>query len=241
MSWAPPTQDEGSNKVSLATSFKASDAPPPWLAPNHGAAAYAPAASSEPSSGSSGPVGNMDGQGGGDVDGDIPRMIMYTRIINLVLSMSMLLVSSLTLVTSDDATSGVLGCYVVVFSCLLCCYETHLKQISKVIALNFGFLYNAKSRVCFMFFVGSILFSFKFFAQLIGCLMFANAFFNIYVIMKYPGFEDAQRQSAQSEIQELLAANPAFAQKALALGLAGWGGASSSSTDVESTHSSNKI
>ena len=81
-------------------------------------------------------------------------MILYSRVINLVLSVCMIVASLLSLLTTDNATTGVLACYVVVFSCLLCCFETHLKQISKVIALNFGFLYSAKSRSVFMIFVG---------------------------------------------------------------------------------------
>ena len=86
----------------------------------------------------------------------VPRYLLYTRIINLILSVCMILVSVLALLTTQTATTGVLACYVVVFSCLLCCFETHLKQISKIIALNFGFMYNAKSRSVFMLFIGKI-------------------------------------------------------------------------------------
>ena len=84
----------------------------------------------------------------------VPRMILYTRIINLVLSVCMIVVSLLSLLTTQSATTGVLACYLVVFACLLCCFETHLKQVSKVIALNFGFMYSARARSVFMLFVG---------------------------------------------------------------------------------------
>jgi hypothetical protein len=131
----------------------------------------------------------------------------------------MMIASFLSLLTTTDATMGVLGCYVVVFSCLLCCYETHLKQVSKMIAMNFGFLYSAKSRCIFMMFVGTIMFSLSLFGKLIGLAMLANAGFNVFVIIKYPEFEDAQRSDAQSEIQDFLVANPVYANKAMALGL----------------------
>ena len=88
------------------------------------------------------------------INSAIPRMILYTRVTNLVLSVCMILASLLSLLTTESATTGVLACYVVVFSCLLCCFETHLKQIAKIIALNFGFMYSAKSRCAFMIFVG---------------------------------------------------------------------------------------
>jgi hypothetical protein len=67
----------------------------------------------------------------------------------------MILVSLLSLLTTQTATTGVLACYVTIFSCLLCCFETHLKQISKLIAVNFGFMYSAKSRSVFMLFIGA--------------------------------------------------------------------------------------
>lgn len=156
-------------------------------------------------------------------------MILYTRVINLFLSICMIIVSCLSLLTTQTATTGVLACYVVVFSCLLCCFETHLKQVSKIIALNFGFMYSAKSRSVFMIFlgtlsyfllisvnsilVGTILFSFSLFGKLIGIFMLVNAGFNIYILFKYPQFDEAQRSDAQSEIKDYLAANPAFAQK----------------------------
>jgi hypothetical protein len=163
------------------------------------------------------------GAGGGipgQVDPEVPKMILYTRVINLVLSICMMTASILSLLTTTTMTTGVLGCYVVVFSCLLCCYETHLKQVSKMIALNFGFLYSAKSRSVFMLFIGTIMFSFSLFGKLIGILMLANAGFNVYVLVKYPDFEDAQRSDAQAEIQDFLASNPAYARRAMSFGFA---------------------
>ena len=131
----------------------------------------------------------------------------------------MILTSFLSLLTTSDATTGVLACYVVVFSCLLCCFETHLKQISKIIATNFGFMYSARSRCLFMIFVGTILFSFSLFGKIIGLAMLINAGFNFYAILIYPGYEDAQRRDAQAEIQEFFASNPAYTKSALTLGM----------------------
>jgi predicted membrane protein len=131
----------------------------------------------------------------------------------------MIISSVLTLMTTTEATTGVLACYVVVLSCLLCCYETHLKQVSKLIALNFGFLYSAKSRSLFMLFVGTILFSFSLFGKIIGAAMLINAGFNMYVVIKHPQYEDVQRRDAQSEIEEFLQSNPALARNAVAIGV----------------------
>lgn len=141
-------------------------------------------------------------------------MIFYSRVINLLLSVCMIVVSLLSLLTTDNATTGVLACYVVVFSCLICCFETHMKLISKMIALNFGFMYSAKSRSAFMIFVGTILFSFSLFGKIVGCLMLANAAFNIFVLIKFKGYEEAQKIAAQADIQDFLASHsPAFASQ----------------------------
>lgn len=126
--------------------------PPPWLQDPNAQASAGGAPATNP----------IEGQPT-IIDPMIPRMILYTRLINLALSILMILTSLLAMLTTQSATTGVLACYVIVFSCLLCCFETHLKQVSKFIAMNFGFMYSAKSRSFFMLFVGkfSILFLFS--------------------------------------------------------------------------------
>ena len=150
--------------------------------------------------------------GSGSDAGEIPRIIFYTRMLNLILGIAMIVVSLLSLLTTDNMTTGVLACYVVAFACLLCCFESGLQVVLRVIALNFGFMYSAKARSVFMLFVGSILFSFSLFGKIVGFAMLANAGFNIYAIVKYPGFEEAQRDRSTSEIKDYLADNPAFAK-----------------------------
>ena len=62
---------------------------------------------------------------------------------------------------------------------------------------------------------GTILFSFSLFGKIVGCAMLANAFFNIFILFKYPQYEDAQRNDAQSEIRDYLSSHPAFARQAV--------------------------
>eukprot|EP01033_Poteriospumella_lacustris_P017140 gene17138-12262_t len=181
--------------------------PPPWLQEGSAASPAQPAAAVN---GAPATVTDASGQ---TIDAAIPRMILYTRLINLVLSILMILTSLLAMLTTQSATTGVLACYVIVFSCLLCCFETHLKQVSKFIALNFGFMYSAKSRSFFMLFVGTILFSFSLFGKVIGLCMIGNALFNVFILFRYPQYEDAQRNNAEAEIKDFLAANPAFSQR----------------------------
>lgn len=123
--------------------------PPFWLQePANGSRGGAQAASTATATAGEQPAAE------GEVNPAVPRIILYTRIANLLLSICMMITSLLAVLTTQSATVGVLACYVVVFSCLLCCFETHLKQVSKIIALNFGFMYSAKSRAMFMAFIG---------------------------------------------------------------------------------------
>ena len=50
--------------------------------------------------------------------------------------------------------------------------------------------------------------------------MLANACFNGFLLCMYPGFDEMQRKDAQAEIQDYLAANPAFAAQAVTMGVA---------------------
>lgn len=92
-------------------------------------------------------------------------------------------------------------------------------------------MYSAKSRSIFMMFVGknpsrplngilklflylgTILFSFSLFGKIIGLCMIINALFNIFILFRYPQYEDAQRNNAESEIKDFLSSNPAFSQR----------------------------
>jgi hypothetical protein len=81
-----------------------------------------------------------------------------------------------------------------------------------MIALNFGFMYSARARSLFMVFIGTILFSFSLFGKIIGLAMLGNAALNMYILCKYPDYEEYQRNDAQSDIKDFLAKNPAFAK-----------------------------
>lgn len=49
--------------------------------------------------------------------------------------------------------------------------------------------------------------------------MIANACFNIFIIVKYPEFDEIQRTDAQQDIKDYLVANPAFSQQFISLGV----------------------
>ena len=88
------------------------------------------------------------------------------------------------------------------------------------IGLKFSFISHMRLYCnLFCMTVGTIMFSFSLFGKIIGLLMLGNAGFNIYILFRYPEFEDAQRLDAQSEISDYLSANPAFAKSVASLGM----------------------
>jgi len=173
-----------------------------------------------PPGGGYAPPGQMGGQGSETpVDPRVPQIVRNTRIANMLLAVGMGVAAVLSL-ASSDLTEGVIACYILVFSCLICCYETHLKQVQKTIANNFGFLFNAKGRAVFLTMVGCLLFSIGgIFGTVMGALMLANVAFNVYAIVKFPEFDDYQRKSAQAEIKEYLDSHPELSRKAMSAGV----------------------
>ncbi|CAM9099059.1 unnamed protein product [Chrysoparadoxa australica] len=124
----------------------------------------------------------------------------------------------MSLITFQGISQAVLACYLLAFSCILCCFETHLKFIAKLIAANFGFLYNAKGRAIFLLFIGLLCLSFRTPLGYISAAgMIANAGFNFYAIYKYPEFEQRQhRRDLEDDAKDMLKAN----QGAIASGAA---------------------
>jgi uncharacterized membrane protein YgaE (UPF0421/DUF939 family) len=142
---------------------------------------------------------------------------MYTRIANRILSVGMGAAAGLNL-SSTDVSTAVIACYVMAFSCLICCYETHLKQVHMTIAVNFGFLYNAKGRIVFLAFVGMLLFNLGLIGIIVGSAMVANLAAHVYILFRYPEFEEYQRKDAQAEIKEYLDNHPELGEQAVRAG-----------------------
>ena len=100
-----------------------------------------------------------------------------------------------SLLSLSGGFAGIVVCgYVFSFSCLLCCFETHLKAISRVIGENFGFMYNVRGRVAFLILVAFLCFGLGLLGLIAGLAMFAVAGFNAYAIYKNPGYEEKTRE-----------------------------------------------
>ena len=187
----------------------------------------------------------------------LPKLVLTMRLYNMALSSFMIFAGFLSIL-GDDLASGVLvraselstltnehrcelctpvyslslrsqACYLMAFSTLLCCFETHLKAVSTMITDNFGFMYSAKGRAAFLVFVAMLCFSQGLLGKICGCLMLFNAGFTFYVIFKHPEYEEIHRKYGTEDAGSVAARhgyeyatkNPQQVQKAAAAG-ASW-------------------
>jgi hypothetical protein len=83
---------------------------------------------------------------------------------------------------------------------LICCLETQLKFIRVAIAVNFGFLFNAVGRFLFYVLMGSVALSLdSLFSQIVSIAFVAVAFFNTYVLCRYPSYRKMREKIAEEE------------------------------------------
>lgn len=129
-----------------------------------------------------------------ELDPELKKYMLYMRITNMVTTVIMCLAAVLVLMGNPDASTAIISLYIFAFGLLICCFEISLKQVSVTIAQNFGMLYNAKGRIGFFFFIAILLFGMDIAGIVAGSLMVCNLTFNAYVIIKFPEYEQIQRQ-----------------------------------------------
>lgn len=100
----------------------------------------------------------------------------------------------------------VLAVYASCGSLLICVLETQLKFLRVMIAMNFGFLFNAVWRFAFYILMGSISWAFKnFFGRAMGIAFGAVAIFNTYVLCRYPSYRKMREKIAEEEDKRIQA------------------------------------
>jgi COPI associated protein len=94
----------------------------------------------------------------------------------------------------------VLGVYAVCGGLLICCLETQLKFVRVVIAVNFGFLFNSGWRFLFYLLLGSVAWSYDdLLGQIVALGFVGVAFFNTYVLCRYPSYRKMREKIAEEE------------------------------------------
>ena len=124
------------------------------------------------------------------------KMVVRMRIANVTAASLMVTSALLTILADSSATMStfVVALYVSCFGCLLCCFETHLAVVARTIAENFGFMYSAKGRFLFLVLLSTLCFSMDGILPIItGSILCATALLNLYVLCRYPQYEEECR------------------------------------------------
>lgn len=135
-------------------------------------------------------------------------IILFTRIANILVSVAIAVMTTFRLIAYLAHPQYYVLCfYAAVGSCLICCVETQVKFVRTTIALNFGFLFSAIPRFLFYIFLATVCWSLgDIFAQICaGCLV-GIAFYNTYVIMRYPAYRKIRDKAAAEEQERINAA-----------------------------------
>mmetsp|Transcript_14211 Transcript_14211/g.28668 ORF Transcript_14211/g.28668 Transcript_14211/m.28668 type:complete len:129 (+) Transcript_14211:295-681(+) len=94
----------------------------------------------------------------------------------------------------------VLSIYATCGALLICVLETQLKFLRVMVAMNFGFLFNAIWRFLFYVLMGSVSWAFKnLFGRAVGIAFVAVAFFNTYILCRYPSYRKMREKIAEEE------------------------------------------
>jgi hypothetical protein len=136
---------------------------------------------------------------------ELKRIVLITRLLNMGVSIAVITMSILTAIGGfKDPKIIILALYSTCGGCLICCLETQLKFFRTAIAMNFGFLFNAGFRFMFYILIASVCYAFQ---SLFGYIMFgfmlATAFYNTYVLMKYPAYKQLRDKLAAEEDERI--------------------------------------
>eukprot|EP00558_Chaetoceros_sp_UNC1202_P008980 CAMPEP_0197247532 /NCGR_PEP_ID=MMETSP1429-20130617/29250_1 /TAXON_ID=49237 /ORGANISM="Chaetoceros sp., Strain UNC1202" /LENGTH=223 /DNA_ID=CAMNT_0042708451 /DNA_START=44 /DNA_END=715 /DNA_ORIENTATION=+ len=127
-------------------------------------------------------------------------IILFTRLINLAVSVAVITHAIISFIGLPNPKFWVLGFYSFVFGSLICCLETQLKFVRTIIAINFGFLFDPFLRFLFYMLVATVEFSFKtIFGHILAGSLVGVAFYNTFVLIKYPAYRRLRDQIAKEE------------------------------------------
>mmetsp|Transcript_30301 Transcript_30301/g.96654 ORF Transcript_30301/g.96654 Transcript_30301/m.96654 type:complete len:183 (+) Transcript_30301:573-1121(+) len=150
---------------------------------------------------------------------------LYMRVVNVILTALICAAAIIKLLASPDLALGVICLYAFGFSVLICCFETHFKQVALLIQDNFGFMYDATGRFFFMIFVGILCWSLGIIGYIAGALMIVNACVGFYIMYKYPHVFTEELESFEETMGKHAAQAAANNPEAVAAGAgaaAGW-------------------
>jgi len=131
---------------------------------------------------------------------DLPSIILMMRLLNMGAAVAIIAISILQMMRFWALSSGVLAIYSICGGLLICCLETQLKFFRVMIAVNFGFLFNSLWRFLFYMVLASVCYAFgSLGGYIVAASMVGVAFFNTYVLCRYPAYRKIREQIAEEE------------------------------------------
>jgi cation transport ATPase len=123
------------------------------------------------------------------------RWHIALRVLYMIASILMCAAAVLSF-TQSNANIGVafFAMYTVFFSTMICCFECALEAVARLIAVNFGFMYTLFGRAVFLLFVGFMSFQLSLFGQIAMGILYAVGLFHMYVMYRFPRFEEYLRK-----------------------------------------------
>ncbi len=124
---------------------------------------------------------------------EIEKWIYQLKQAYTLVGVLMLIAAFFSLGTNDLATLF-LAIYVWFFGFLILCVECALKVVAKIIAENFGFMYNPVMRFLFIFLNMVLCYELGLIGKIVVCLLACTGCTHIYVAWKHPQFEHILRR-----------------------------------------------
>eukprot|EP00457_Paulinella_chromatophora_P014138 gb/GEZN01014523.1/.p1 GENE.gb/GEZN01014523.1/~~gb/GEZN01014523.1/.p1 ORF type:complete len:242 (+),score=26.03 gb/GEZN01014523.1/:22-747(+) len=120
------------------------------------------------------------------------------RAGNFVTCGLLITASVLSFLASPGVSTVLLGLYCILFSTILCCFETHLSMVMSLAYRDFGFMFRWQGRILFLLFVASLSYGL---GTVIGYVAAAVACFNIifstYVLCYHKNYKAHMKKEEQ--------------------------------------------
>ena len=127
---------------------------------------------------------------------EIKKWHRRLRATYIGISTFLIITALLSFVSLTVITSGFIAFYVLLFSCLMCCFELGSKWfgIAKFIVQNFGFLYNSYGRMSFFIFLALLSWSLGIMGKVSFAILLCSCIMEIYIGFKHPKFGSYQKK-----------------------------------------------
>jgi len=133
-----------------------------------------------------------------DLDPEVLRQMqryhLALRLLYMGAAVFLSTAAALSIANQSDLGLIFFAFYVLFFSAILCCFEVALTMVSRMIAVNFGFLYTLTGRIVFVILLGFMAFLVSTIGKVAMGVLYGVCLFQIYIMYKFPRFEEYLRK-----------------------------------------------